>query len=89
MGRLAIVSWLAATWLLLACVPALAHANLVGATPPQGGEVSKPPEQVELRFSEPVDAEFDPVVVRDFHRRTRRGGTIRLRRGSCGRGPAV
>lgn len=65
MGRLAIVSWLAATWLLLACVPALAHANLVGATPPQGGEVSKPPEQVELRFSEPVDAEFDPVVVRD------------------------
>jgi hypothetical protein len=26
--------------------------------------VSKPPERVELRFSEPVDAEFDPVVVR-------------------------
>jgi copper transport protein len=63
-GRLAIVSWLAATWLLLACAPALAHANLVGASPRPGGEVSKPPERVELRFSEPVDAEFDPVVVR-------------------------
>jgi copper transport protein len=63
-GRLAIVSWLAATWFLLACAPALAHANLVGASPRPGGEVSKPPERVELRFSEPVDAEFDPVVVR-------------------------
>ena len=64
MGRLAIVSWLACAWLLLACAPALAHANLVEASPRPGGEVSKPPERVELRFSEPVDAEFDPVVVR-------------------------
>ena len=63
-GRLAIVSWLTATWLLLPCAPTLAHANLVGASPRPGGEVSKPPERVELRFSEPVDAEFDPVVVR-------------------------
>src|ERR671916_295810 len=55
---------LACAWLLLACAPALAHANLVEASPPQGSEVSKPPERVELRFSEPVDAEFDPVVVR-------------------------
>ena len=43
---------------------ALAHANLVEASPPRGSEVSKPPERIELRFSEPVDAEFDPVVVR-------------------------
>src|ERR671911_2195615 len=62
--RAAILTGLAATWLLLACAPALAHANLVEASPPQAGEVSKPPERVELRFSEPVDAEFDPVVVR-------------------------
>jgi copper transport protein len=60
----ALLAGLAAAWLLLACAPALAHANLVGASPPQGGEVSKPPERVELRFNEPVDAEFDPVVVR-------------------------
>ena len=59
-----LLAGLAAAWLVLACAPALAHANLLEASPPQGGEVSKPPERVELRFSEPVGAEFDPVVVR-------------------------
>jgi methionine-rich copper-binding protein CopC len=62
--RAALLAGLACAWLVLACAPALAHANLVEASPPLGGEVSKPPERVELRFSEPVDAEFDPVVVR-------------------------
>jgi copper transport protein len=62
--RAALLAGLACAWLVLACVPALAHANLVEASPAPGGEVSKPPEQVELRFNEPVDAEFDPVVVR-------------------------
>jgi copper transport protein len=62
--RAAVLAELACAWLLLACAPALAHANLVEASPPRGSEVSKPPERVELRFSEPVDAEFDPVVVR-------------------------
>ena len=62
--RAALLAGLAAAWLLLACAPALAHANLVETSPPQGDKVSKPPERVELRFSEPVDAEFDPVVVR-------------------------
>ena len=55
---------LAAAWIGLACAPALAHATLVEASPQQGGEVSNPPDRVELRFSQPVDAEFDPVVVR-------------------------
>jgi methionine-rich copper-binding protein CopC len=64
MGRLTIALWLVAAWILLSCSPALAHANLVEASPPQRGTVSKPPDRVELRFSEPVDAEFDPVVVR-------------------------
>jgi copper transport protein len=63
--RAALLAGLAAAWLVLACAPALAHANLVEASPPQGAEVSKPPERVELRFNEPVDAEFDPVVVRN------------------------
>src|SRR5215210_3477 len=62
--RAALLAGLAAAWLLLDCAPALAHANLVEASPPQRDKVSKPPERVELRFSEPVDAEFDPVVVR-------------------------
>src|SRR3712207_6180159 len=65
MGRLAPALWISAAWLLLACAPALAHANLIEATPPQGGRLHAPPERVELRFSEPVDAGFDPVVVRD------------------------
>ena len=62
--RAAVLAKLACAWLLLACAPALAHANLVEASPPQGSEVTKAPERVELRFSEPVDAEFDPLVVR-------------------------
>src|ERR671916_1176916 len=62
--RVALLAGLAAAWLLLACAPALAHAPLVGASPPRGGSVSEPPERVELRFTEPVGAEFDPVVVR-------------------------
>jgi copper transport protein len=61
----ALLAGLACAWLVLACAPALAHANLLEASPPRGGEVSKPPERVELRFSEPVDAEFDPLVVRN------------------------
>src|ERR671916_3423625 len=63
--RVALLAGLAAAWLLLSCAPALAHATLVGASPPRGGSVSEPPERVELRFTEPVDAGFDPVVVRD------------------------
>lgn len=65
MGRLAPFLWMSVAWLLLACPPALAHANLVEATPKQGGKMRAPPERVELRFSEPVDAAFDPVAVRD------------------------
>jgi len=62
--RAALIAGLTAAWLVLACAPALAHANLVEASPLHGGELSRPPEHVELHFSEPVDAEFDPVVVR-------------------------
>lgn len=67
-GRLACVLCLSAGWLalvLLASVPALAHANLQGSSPPAGSELSAAPEQVRLRFSEPVDAEFSPIEVRD------------------------
>jgi methionine-rich copper-binding protein CopC len=42
-SRAALIAGLAAAWLVLASAPALAHANLVEASPPQGGEVSKPP----------------------------------------------
>ena len=62
--RVALLAGFAAAWLLLCCAPALAHATLVEASPARGSEVSEPPGRVELRFTEPVDAEFDPVVVR-------------------------
>jgi copper transport protein len=62
--RAALLTGLAAAWLLLYCAPALAHATLVEASPARGGEVSEPPDRVELRFTEPVGAEFDPVAVR-------------------------
>ena len=63
--RVALLAGLVAAWLLLSCAPALAHATLVEASPERGGEVPEPPGRVELRFTEPVGAEFDPVVVRD------------------------
>jgi copper transport protein len=65
MGRLAVAVWLSVAWVVLSCAPALAHATLIEASPPQGGKAPTPPERVELRFTEPVDAGFDPVVVRD------------------------
>ena len=47
------------------CSPALAHARLLRESPASGASLVEPPEQVRLRFSEPVDAEFDPVRVFD------------------------
>ena len=45
------------------CTPALAHAQFVGAEPARGTELQQAPEQVRIRFSEPVEAEFSPVEV--------------------------
>jgi methionine-rich copper-binding protein CopC len=61
--QLAVVLYLSALWLVLACTPALAHARLLEATPGGGATLSQPSEQVRLRFSEPVEAAFDPVEV--------------------------
>jgi methionine-rich copper-binding protein CopC len=63
--RLAGVLALAALWLAVWCVPALAHARLLQETPAAGASLDEPPEQVRLRFNEPVDAEFDPLRVYD------------------------
>jgi methionine-rich copper-binding protein CopC len=56
---------LAASWLAAWCAPALAHARLLQESPASGASLEEPPEQVRLRFSEPVDAEFDPLRVFD------------------------
>ncbi len=66
--RLSGLLWMSAAWVLLTllwCVPALAHANLVKSSPSAGSELSAAPEQVRLRFNEPVDAEFSPIEVRN------------------------
>jgi hypothetical protein len=63
--RLVALLWLSAVWLLLSCVPALAHARLLQEEPDEGATLTESPDQVELRFSEPVDAEFSPLEVRD------------------------
>lgn len=56
---------LAAVLILLPSAPAQAHAGLLEASPDEGESLSRPPEEVRLRFNEPVRAEFDPVKVLD------------------------
>jgi copper resistance protein C len=63
--RIAALIWLSVVWVLLASSPALAHARLLEASPPGGATLEKVPEQVRLRFDEPVRAEFDPIEVYD------------------------
>ena len=52
-------------WLLLLCGPVLAHAELSESEPAAGETVAESPEQVRLRFNEPVDAAFSPLKVYD------------------------
>lgn len=63
--RLATLLGLSAVWLLLMCGPAFAHARLVESYPADGDVLAEPPGQVQLRFNEPVEAEFDPIEVYD------------------------
>jgi copper transport protein len=56
---------LSSAWLLLLCGPALAHARVVETYPTDGSTLAEPPEQVQLLFNEPIEAEFDPVGVYD------------------------
>ncbi len=56
---------LSAVWLLLLCGPALAHARLLEAEPEDGATLTQAPDQVRLRFDEPIEAEFDPLKVYD------------------------
>ena len=65
---------LLAALLLLALAPASAgaHAVLRETTPERGAALKAAPATVELRFSEPVEAEFGAVIVR--RRRAKSGG---------------
>ncbi len=63
--RVAALLGVSAVWLLLSCGSVLAHARLVETYPADGETLAEPPEQVQLRFNEPVEAEFDPIGVYD------------------------
>jgi copper resistance protein C len=63
--RLTALLGLSAVWLFLSCTPALAHAELLESEPEDGAAFEQVPDQVRLRFNEPIVAEFDPLVVRD------------------------
>ncbi len=65
MRRLAALLGLSAVWLLMLCGPALAHARLVETYPDDGDALAESPDQVQLLFSEPIEAEFDPLKVYD------------------------
>jgi copper transport protein len=62
-----VIRALAVALAALALLPATAsaHALLNGTTPERGARLDAPPEQVTLRFSEPVEAEFGAVRVFD------------------------
>jgi copper transport protein len=68
-GSLSAGAMRAVAGLLLAGVlwplPAHAHAVLDRALPAPGGSVGTPPAEAVLVFSEPIDARFSAVVVRD------------------------
>ena len=63
--RLSAVLALAGLWLVVWCAPALAHATLIREVPAAGASLAESPDQVRLRFNEPVDAEFEPIRVYD------------------------
>lgn len=61
------ITLIGAAALFLACgnAAALAHAELRRAVPAVGAIVSTPPAEVLVNFSEPVEATFSSVVIRD------------------------
>jgi methionine-rich copper-binding protein CopC len=62
--RLVTLLGLSAVWLVLLCIPALAHARLLETYPAEEAVLAESPQQVQLRFNEPIEAEFSPLKVR-------------------------
>lgn len=58
------VSLAALVAVVLFAAPAFAHARFVEASPADGAVLSEAPGQIQLRFSEPVEAVFGPIEVR-------------------------
>jgi len=51
--------------LLAGQLPASAHAQLLSATPAVGATVASSPAEVLVNFSEPLEAAFSTLIVRD------------------------
>lgn len=60
-----VASFLSLLFLLGGEFPALAHAQLRGATPAAGSTVASSPAEVLVNFSEPLEAAFSTIIVRD------------------------
>ena len=63
--RLAAFFGLSVAWLLLSCGSASAHARLTESYPTNEETLAESPEQVQLLFNEPIEAEFNPLQVYD------------------------
>jgi methionine-rich copper-binding protein CopC len=50
---------------LLLAASAQAHAKLLSASPPVGGEVQGPPSEIRITFSESIYPNFSGIVVKD------------------------
>lgn len=69
-----LASTLLALCLAYGAPPALAHAQLVQATPKVGSTVSSSPSEIRLQFSEAVEPRFSQIdVVTDFGRKVATG----------------
>jgi copper transport protein len=63
--RTGVLAALAAMWVLFLAPEASAHAVLVSSDPPTGAELTDPPGQVHLTFSEPPDLGVSVIHVLD------------------------
>jgi methionine-rich copper-binding protein CopC len=70
--RIAGALLLAALLTLTGTSPASAHVELTSSWPAAGEDLSMPPAQVVLKFSEPVDGRLSQVVVHDANGNLRR-----------------
>lgn len=56
---------MAAAWIIVTALPALAHGVLQSALPPANASLDASPREIALGFSEAVDSAFSTVVVLD------------------------
>lgn len=63
--RLVSLGWLAMAALFAVNTPAWAHASLSKSEPLANATLRSPPKQVQLQFTEPLEAKFSGIEVTD------------------------